>query len=302
MNYVQFHVGDWDSSTRLLSPMEKGIYIDLLMLYYSLERPLMRSECDRIARAYATDEKIAMEYVLERFFEFDGESYSQVRCDKEIAVCREKSEKAAKSAKSRWSKMQTQCERNANAMRTQCDGNANQEPITNNQYIKEIYKEKEVADAPESSSFSSNDGLEDGKAEKQARARKFDVTTLPYEWFVDAVDICPDLDAYKLFDAFSDYWTNVSGAKGKKIDWKRTWRNYLRDLPSWKRENYLRDGGLVWDGKPWRRPVDPDSTLGRFYAMQEAAQSASKREEDLLAVAERFAKGMGLTDHDQIQS
>lgn len=298
MNYVQFHVGDWDSSTRLLSPLEKGVYIDLLMLYYSLERPLMRSECDRIARAYADEEKTALEYVLERFFKFDGESYVHERCDKEIANCREKSEKAAKSAKSRWSKMQTQSERNTNAVRTQCDSNANQEPITNNQYIKEIYKEKEVADAPGSSSFSSNDGLEDGKAEKQARARKFDVTTLPYEWFIDAVDICPDLDAYKLFESFSDYWTNVSGAKGKKIDWKRTWRNYLRDLPSWKRENYVREGGLVWDGKPWRRPVDPDSSLGRYYAMQEDAIKQSKAEDELLAYAETRLKNFGLINHD----
>lgn len=67
MNYVQFHVGDWDSSTRLLSPLEKGVYIDLLMLYYSVERPLMRSECERISRAYAPEEKAALEYVLDRF-------------------------------------------------------------------------------------------------------------------------------------------------------------------------------------------------------------------------------------------
>ena len=155
MNYVQFHVGDWDSSTRLLSPMEKGIYIDLLMLYYSLERPIMRSECDRIARAYADEERHALNYVLERFFTLDGDVYRHHRCDAEIEAVRAKSEKASKSAKARWQKekqsvkvaqkehlyMQDACKTDANAMRTQCERISersadamltnNQEPITN---------------------------------------------------------------------------------------------------------------------------------------------------------------------------
>ena len=101
MNYVQFHVGDWDSSTRLLSPLEKGVYIDLLMLYYSVERPLMRSECERISRAYAPEEKAALEYVLDRFFHREGDVYAHRRCDEEIAKAAEKSEKAAKSAQAR---------------------------------------------------------------------------------------------------------------------------------------------------------------------------------------------------------
>lgn len=159
MNYVQFHVGDWDSSTRLLSPMEKGIYIDLLMLYYSLERPIMRSECDRIARAYADEERRALKYVLERFFTLDGDVYRHHRCDTELEAVRAKSEKASKSAKARWQKekqaekvaqkehlhMQDACKTDANAMRTQCERiserNAdamltnNQEPITINKEV-----------------------------------------------------------------------------------------------------------------------------------------------------------------------
>ena len=172
MNYVQFHVGDWDSSTRLLSPLEKGIYIDLLMLYYSLERPLMRSECERISRAYAPNEKIALKYVLDRFFHLDGEVYAHRRCDEEIAKAAEKSEKAAKSAKARWNKagkgssvvdsaaaeVRKECKRSSNAdtngMRTHSERNTvemltnNQEPITNINKVGGAISEK-VADAPE---------------------------------------------------------------------------------------------------------------------------------------------------------
>lgn len=174
MNYVQFHVGDWDSSTRLLSLLEKGIYIDLLMLYYSLERPLMRSECERISRAYAPNEKIALKYVLDRFFHLEGEVYSHRRCDEEIAKAAEKSEKAAKSAKARWNKagkgssvvnsaavaVQKECKRSSDAyadgMRMHSERSAdgmltnNQEPITNINKVGGAFSEK-VADAPEPS-------------------------------------------------------------------------------------------------------------------------------------------------------
>lgn len=154
MNYVQFHIGDWMSSTSLLSATERGVYMDLLCIYYSTERPLMRSQCDRISRAYTQDERNALEYVLQEFFIEEDGVFRHCRCEEEIEACREKSEKARKSAKARWEKgseavsrpqkapaesaphATEQCERNAVAMRShvrsQCEGNANQEPITNN--------------------------------------------------------------------------------------------------------------------------------------------------------------------------
>ena len=162
MNYVQFHVGDWDSSTRLLSPLEKGVYIDLLMLYYSVERPLMRSECERISRAYAPEEKAALEYVLDRFFHREGDVYAHRRCDEEIAKAAEKSEKAAKSAQARWNKgsrgkkasdanandMQNGCTCNAdadaNGMQTHSERNADA-MLTNNQQRDRKKEERKAA-------------------------------------------------------------------------------------------------------------------------------------------------------------
>ncbi len=201
MNYVQFHVGDWDSSTRLLSPLEKGVYIDLLMLYYAVERPLMRSECERIARAYTDVEKQALEYVLDRFFMVDDDSYRHKRCDLEIEKIRAKSEKAASSAKARWDRakansqhrekkvsdvqeecgqyaiedethMQEECDRNANAMLT-----SNQEPITINTQEK---------------------------VEKEAKKSKREPTVsfpdeLPDEWRTAALSIRRDITPERVF-------------------------------------------------------------------------------------------------------
>ena len=104
MNYVQWHIGDWLSGTSLLSATERGVYIDLLMRYYREERPLMQSECKRIARAYDVHEQEALTYVLETFFELENGSYRHKRCEEEIASMRVKSEKRSNAAKIRWAK------------------------------------------------------------------------------------------------------------------------------------------------------------------------------------------------------
>lgn len=187
MNFVQFHVGDWEAGTRLLSPTEKGAYIDLLMLYYSLERPLMRSECDRISRAYAPNEKDALEYVLCRFFVEVNGSYSHKRCDAEIRSCREKSQKASESAKARWNKrseqtkrssahansIQNECESDASAKRTQCERMCerntdamltnNHKPITNNhkEEKKETKKKSAAPKAPKAAPVEKPDDVSD---------------------------------------------------------------------------------------------------------------------------------------------
>lgn len=125
MNYFMFHLGDWDTRTRVLSPTEKGVYIDLITLYYTLERPLMRSECERIARGYAQNERDAQEFVLDRFFEPEGDAYRNSRCDEEIARANEKTAKAAKSARARWDRVKKDSDSNkVEQMHSKCTANA----------------------------------------------------------------------------------------------------------------------------------------------------------------------------------
>jgi hypothetical protein len=38
----------------------------------------------------------------------------------------------------------------------------------------------------------------------------------------------PGLDLRRHTDAFVDYWTAAPGAKGRKLDWTATWRNWMR--------------------------------------------------------------------------
>lgn len=129
MIYVPFHIGDWQSGTRLMSPVEKGVYIDLIMYYYSVERPITQDECKRIARGYANADAQAMQYVLQNHFTREGDSYRHKKCDEVIASGSAISSKRSEAAKIRWGKErarrvagQAACKNDANA---NADANAN---------------------------------------------------------------------------------------------------------------------------------------------------------------------------------
>jgi len=40
---------------------------------------------------------------------------------------------------------------------------------------------------------------------------------------------CPEIDLESEHRKFIDHWTNVPGAKGRKLSWERTWRNWIRN-------------------------------------------------------------------------
>jgi len=53
--------------------------------------------------------------------------------------------------------------------------------------------------------------------------------TVQESWFDDAMEI--GLDAITIHSeaiVFRDYWHGVAGAKGRKADWRATWRNWIR--------------------------------------------------------------------------
>lgn len=141
MIFTQFHWGDWVRSTQDLTPLERGVYIDLLQRYYQKERPIMDAECKRIARAYANAEQEAMQYVLQTFFTHEEDQWRHERCDAEIAKANAVSAKRADAAKRSWESRNTQKKRvnpefrakdEANAMQTQYERNANAEQVQSN--------------------------------------------------------------------------------------------------------------------------------------------------------------------------
>jgi hypothetical protein len=54
----------------------------------------------------------------------------------------------------------------------------------------------------------------------------------PADWIADAMQIKPAWDekqALDVADGFRDYWISVAGIKGRKADWRATWRNWVRN-------------------------------------------------------------------------
>lgn len=135
MYYYQFNIGDYQSHTGHLEPIEDLAYRRMLDWCYLHERPLpddveqiaklirMRSHCDSIAS------------VLQEFFVRSAEGWWQDRIGREIDRTGEKSRKASESAKARWAKGKV----DANALRPESERNATQDPIpkTHNPIPKE---------------------------------------------------------------------------------------------------------------------------------------------------------------------
>ena len=116
MNFYPWHIGDYKSHTDHLTPKEDICYRRILDHYYLHESPIP-NDIPAVARHIKMrDSEEVIRSILSEFFELRGEYWHSNRADKEIAAYASKSEKARKSAGSRWS--------NANAVRTQCEGNA----------------------------------------------------------------------------------------------------------------------------------------------------------------------------------
>jgi len=135
MHYYQHHIGDFIKDTANLDDHQLATYLRMIWTYYTEEKPI-NSDIEDLAFALRSDEK-TVRLLLRHYFIETPDGWAHSRCDREISVFHEKSEKAAASAKARWSNAkakQPHSERNANASAKDANErffNANQEPITN---------------------------------------------------------------------------------------------------------------------------------------------------------------------------
>jgi hypothetical protein len=68
------------------------------------------------------------------------------------------------------------------------------------------------------------------EAKKSTRGSRLSADfVLPTEWIAFCQQERQDLNPYKVFDGFKDYWVSKAGAQGVKLDWLATWRNWVRN-------------------------------------------------------------------------
>lgn len=206
MHYYQFNIGDYASHTSHLTETEDLAYRRMLDYCYLNECGLPES-IDRIARVIRMPQhcQSIATVLLEYFTQHTDGTYRQVRIDKEIEAYKGKSKAASDKANKRWKKG------DAVAMPMQCQSNAKQETLNINH--KPIIKD-----------------LVSPKAQPSKSGTRLPVDwTVQESWFDDAMEI--GLDAITIHSeaiVFRDYWHGVAGAKGRKADWRATWRNWIR--------------------------------------------------------------------------
>jgi len=118
VNFYPFHIGDYQSHTSFLTPIEDISYRRCLDHYYLHESPLP-DDIDELLRMLRLNDAAALQYVLNKFFTLQDGCWVNKRADRELEAYLMKSKKASESAKMRW-----HSEGNANAMRTHSEGNA----------------------------------------------------------------------------------------------------------------------------------------------------------------------------------
>lgn len=104
MNFYPFHIGDYASATRHLTWAEDAAYRRLLDVYYVREGPLPaeKRQIYRLVLASNDEQREAVDTILGEFFELTEAGFTHKRCDVELAAAKEKSSKAAQSARARW--------------------------------------------------------------------------------------------------------------------------------------------------------------------------------------------------------
>lgn len=59
------------------------------------------------------------------------------------------------------------------------------------------------------------------------RGTRFDLETLPEDWRAECVARRPDLKPEWAFERFKNYWQAKPGKDGRKVDWRKTWLNWI---------------------------------------------------------------------------
>lgn len=240
MNYYEHHMGDYLKATAHLSALEDCFYRRALDWYYSNERPLPDevSQVARLLRAQGAQERKAVESVLSEFFTLSTDGWHNKRADAEIIDLYIRLEKNRENGRK--------------------GGRPKKEPKNNPEVSDGLAKgnpdesETKGLQSPVSS-LHTPDKRQD---QNQKPPRSPIGSRLPKDWALTdeyrmaAKEIKPDWStAYveHVAATFRDYWISEPGAKGVKLDWLATWRNWCR-----KDRGSPRSGG---GGKPSRHDL-----------------------------------------------
>jgi uncharacterized protein YdaU (DUF1376 family) len=222
--WTDAYLGD----TTHLTTIEHGAYILLLMAMWRAGGTLPND--DRLLARYArltAGQWKRVKPVLWPFFTVRSDEIMQGRLTDELKAVRQKSRRQSDNAKSRWLKINDTGD--ATAEPSQSHGNAS---LTHNHIEKEL-----------------PNGSSKKKDSTKKGTRLPEDWKLPRQWGQWAVEAGMDeVSVRREADTFRDHWIAQPGAKGVKLDWQATWRNWIRRA---KERTPKRAAGGNWRDEIW---------------------------------------------------
>lgn len=244
--WYAWYPGDYASKTATLTLVEHGAYRVLLDHYYQMNGSMVANATLllRACRAIDTVEQAAVHAMLARFFvERDG-FYHHERADAELekrALLREKRAQAG-------SKGGKQKVANATILPAGCQTQLQsqspkkEEPEPTSEVVTSVSSNPEIQ-SPEEPLLVCEDRkplpaiIPDPKpiSSKINRGERWPSDAIvPDDWILEAAEYLrvnglPQIDLKLSADTFQDYWPAQPGANGLKLDWRATWRNWVRN-------------------------------------------------------------------------
>lgn len=96
------------------------------------------------------------------------------------------------------------------------------------------------------------------KKQKSNRGSRLPVDfVLPKDWIAFCQQERQELNPYKVFEEFKDYWTALPAGKGTKADWTATWRNWVRRQSAPKQSYAQQAADIARTTVPAKQGPDP---------------------------------------------
>ena len=204
MHYYNFNVGDYIKHTLHLTAMEDLAYRRLLDMYYDTESPIPNN-IPLVSRRLRIDQDV-VQSVLNEFFELTDDGYRNYRADGEIEDYQKYLAKQKANGRLGGRPKKSQRKPSGNPSLTQ--------------------------DEPKKSLNNKQQTTNNIDVAKATKGTRFSLQTIPDDWILFCKKERDDLNPIMVFERFKDYWLSVPGAKGVKLDWFATWRNWIRNQKS----------------------------------------------------------------------
>lgn len=209
--YYRFYPTDFEADTAHLTLVEDGAYNRLLRLCWmtpGCSLPDDEAWIFRRCRARTDEEKEAIRVVLDEFFQRENQRVFNKRLSGEFDHTQRRRDVASENG--------AKGGRPAKALKTNETGKPN--GLANRKLKK------------------ANQNQNQNHTKKEANASSKRGSRLPENWVLPSdwgewasTEGWPETVIRLEADKFGDYWRSAPGQKGVKLDWKATWRNWMRN-------------------------------------------------------------------------